>query len=132
MTDEGFGHENPGHENIGSVGEEATKLLGALGDWAKAQSGGHAENVAGLASDLNDRIRDIDQHLATDAEECRYCPVCRVIHVVRSASPEVRDNLMLAATSMMHAAAAFLATQTPTRERPGGVEHIDLDDEEDS
>jgi hypothetical protein len=119
-------------ESIGSVGEEATKLLGALGDWAKAQSGGHAENVVGLATDLNDRLHDINEHIATDAEECRYCPVCRVIHVVRSASPEVRDNLLLAATSMMHAAAAFLATQTPAKQASGGVEHIDLDDEEDS
>jgi len=119
------------HE-VGSVGEEAAKLLGALGDWAKTQSGGHAENVMGMASGLNDRLHDIDQHLATGAEECRYCPICRVVHVVRSASPEVRDNLLFAATALMQAAAAFLATQTPRREGPTGVEHIDLDDEEDS
>ncbi|HNI70342.1 MAG TPA: hypothetical protein PKX56_03175 [Marmoricola sp.] len=119
-------------DNVGSVGEEAAKLLGALGDWAKSQSDGHSENVAGLASGLNDKLQDINQHLATDAAECKYCPICRVVHVVRSASPEVRDNLLLAATALMQAGAAFLATQTPRQEPRSGVEHIDLDDEEDS
>jgi len=119
-------------QDIGSVGEEAAKLLGALGDWAKTQSGGHTDNVAGLADGLGERLRDINEHLATDSVECRYCPVCRVIHVVRSASPEVRDNLLIATTALMQAAAGFLATQAPRQEATTGVEHIDLDDEEDS
>lgn len=119
-------------QDVGSVGEEAAKLLGALGDWAKTQSGGHADNVAGLADGLGERLQDINEHLATDAVECRYCPVCRVIHVVRSASPEVRDNLLIATTALMQAAAGFLATQAPRPEAATGVEHIDLDDEDDS
>ncbi len=54
-------------QDVGSVGEEAAKLLGALGDWAKTQSGGHADNVAGLADGLGERLQDINEHLATDA-----------------------------------------------------------------
>jgi len=98
-------------EQVGSVADEAAKLFGALSDWA----------------------RGVDDHIATGAEECTYCPICRTVHVVRQASPEVRTHLAMAAASLMQAAAGILAAASGdgSREdgaRRDGVEHIDLDE----
>jgi hypothetical protein len=134
-----------GDEQLGSAAEEAAKLFGALGDWAKQHSGEVASNLAvgltaglaGLAShaqsaaaDLN---RNLDDHLATGAPECAYCPICRTVHVVREASPEVMTHLAAAAASLMQAASAVLAAaaaSAPTSHRARSVEKIDLDPEQ--
>jgi hypothetical protein len=99
------------HEEVGSVADEAAKLFGALSDWA----------------------RDTNEHIATGAEECTYCPICRTVHVVRMASPEVRTHLAMAAANLMQAAAGILAAASSDDSRAGaargeGVEHIDLDE----
>ena len=108
----------PEDEPVGSVGEEAVKLFGALADWA----GEHAS--------------DVDDHLATGAAECLYCPVCRTVDAVRSASPELKAQLTTAASSLLQAAAGLLAAagqpgQPEQQERPPQprVQHIDLDEE---
>ena len=98
-------------EQVGSVADEAAKLFGALSDWA----------------------RGVDDHIATGAEECTYCPICRTVHVVRQASPEVRTHLAMAAASLMQAAAGILAAASSDGSRTDGarrdgVEHIDLDE----
>lgn len=102
-------------ERIGSVGEEAAKLLGALSDWAKDAAG--------------DAAHGFDQHLATGAAECTYCPICRTVHAVRDLSPEVKDQLAGAATTFLQTAASVLAGRGGAASRgPEGVQHIDLDD----
>ena len=98
--------------DVGSVADEAVKLLGALSDWAK------------------DATHDVESHLATGATECTYCPICRTVHAVRGLSPEVKTQLATAATSLLTVAAGMLATHaTPDRGGRDGVQHIDLDDE---
>ena len=125
MSDETNGE--PHDEEVGSVGEEAAKLLGALSGWARTHGGDLGHGLADVASAA---LHDVDEHLATGAPECRYCPVCRVVHVVRDVSPEVRTHLLLAGSNLMQAAAALMATPTPDdRGRGSGVERIDLDDE---
>ena len=107
--------------DVGSVADEAAKLFGALADWAKD------------TAHLPGGMPGFEEHLATGAAECTYCPVCRVISAVRGTSPEVRQHLTTAATSLMHAAAGLLAPQMPepSKERAdGGVEKIDLSDDE--
>lgn len=96
-------------EPVGSVGEEAAKLLGAF---------------AGM-------LRDVDAHVATDDPECRWCPICRTVHLVRETSPEVRAHLAAAASSLVQAAAGLLATHVPGEQQAGaaGVERIDLDED---
>ena len=95
---------------VGSVADEAAKLLGALSDWAK------------------DAAHDVDRHIATGAEECTYCPVCRTVHAVRELSPEVKAQLATAATTFLQAAAGLMASAARDQQaRQGGVEHIDLD-----
>ena len=108
---------------IGGVGEEAAKLFGALADWARD----HGPSLSGFPDDLN-------EHLATGAPECTYCPVCRTVHVLREAGPEVRQHLAIAAASLMQAAAGVLnaASADPHGHgKPEGVQKIDLDDEGD-
>ncbi|GAB2623089.1 hypothetical protein GCM10027270_07320 [Nocardioides ginkgobilobae] len=125
-------------EDLGTVAEEAAKLLGALGDWARDQGTDWAQGAAGLADHAATTARQVrdhlDDNLANGSEECRYCPVCRTIHAVRQMSPEVKAHLTTAATSLLQAAAGAMATQVPsgsTGAQPGrsGVEHIDLDDD---
>jgi hypothetical protein len=99
-------------EPVGSAAEEAAKLLGALGDWAK------------------EHVQDADEHLATGAPECTWCPVCRTVHAVRTASPEVKAQLATAAQSLLQAASGLLAAATQAAQQPpSSVQHIDLDDD---
>lgn len=120
-------------DQVGSVAEEAAKLIGALSDWAREHDPADHPAEGGAA---------------TGAPECDWCPVCRAVHLVRECSPEVRTHLASAAASLMQAAAGLMAAaarepgRAPDREsgrepgsggaRPDGVEHIDLDPDTDS
>jgi hypothetical protein len=128
MSDPRDSQEPHGSDDVGSVGEEAARLLGALSDWARD---------ADLVGQAGHVLHEIDEHVATGAPECRWCPVCRTVHLARAASPEVRTHLASAAASLVQAVAGVLeslpsaaatgATGAPTQE--SGVERIDLDDD---
>jgi hypothetical protein len=107
---------------VGSVGEEAVKLFKALQDWA--QEGGGDAAATGATS----AFKNLNEHIATAAEECKYCPLCQMIAAVREVSPEVKQHLSSAASSLMHAAAAAMSTDVPRRREESPVEKIDLDD----
>jgi len=131
---EGSGPDEP----VGSVGEEAAKLLHALQDWAKDGGADAAATAASAATGAASAWEQVNAHLATGGDDCRYCPVCQVISAVRQTSPEVRTHLAHAAASLAQAAAGLLATAVPDPSPgPGdggaddGVEKIDLDDERD-
>lgn len=115
---------------VGSVAEEAAQLFAVLGDWAKRQGGEYAGAASGAAHAAHDAVRNVNEHLATGSEECTYCPVCQAISFVRSTSPEVKAHLLVAANSLVQAAAGILATQSPGTTAPN-VEKIDLDDGDD-
>ena len=115
-----------GEPEVGSLAEEAAKLMGALSGWAR-EHGDLGPHVGDLASRATDALRDVDAHVATGAAECAWCPVCRTVHAARALSPEVRTHLASAATSLMAAFAGALATGTPAEGRSSDVEHIDLD-----
>ena len=120
-------------ESVGSVAEEAAKLLQALQDWAKESGSEYAGAAASAAEGAASAVHRIDEHIATGSAECTYCPVCRVISAVRETSPEVRQHLTTAATSLLHAAAGLLATNVPEPSkgrRDGPVEKIDLSDDD--
>src|SRR5262245_2855402 len=103
------------HEQVGSVAEEAAKLIGALSGWAKE----HGEGLSSFADELHD-------HVATGAPECTWCPLCRTVSAVRQTSPEVRAHLGTAASSLMLALSGMMASRSP---RSDGRERIDLDDD---
>lgn len=120
-------------EAVGSVAEEAMKLFGALSDWVKEQGDDVGGGVAGMAAGAAQLLGEVNEHVATGTEECRYCPVCRAVHTVRELSPEVKAHLAVAGSNLMQAAAALLATAVPDDGRAGrpadGVEHIPVDDD---
>jgi hypothetical protein len=104
-------NDGSGADAVGTVAEEAVKLLGALAGWAK------------------DAGPDLEGHLDSGAAECTYCPICRTVHLVRELQPEVKDQLATAATAALQALTGLLAAATPDgRGASSGVEHIDLDD----
>jgi hypothetical protein len=105
----------PHDEPVGSVGDEAAKLLGALADWAGDQ--------------LGDRVREVNDHIATGDAECLYCPICRTVHAVREASPEVKAQLAQAASTFLQAAAGLLSAAGAAEPASSRVQHIDLDAE---
>ncbi|RYU09626.1 hypothetical protein [Nocardioides iriomotensis] len=123
MTDE----ERPPADAVGSLAEEAAKLLGALGGWASDGAGDAASGAAGLLHDLN-------EHVATGGAECRYCPLCQVISAVRDTSPEVKQHLATATTSLLHAATGVLQSRAGKggdAAAPEPVRKIDLEDADD-
>ncbi len=123
---------------VGSVAEEAVKLFGALADMARQQGTDVGTGIGGAVDQAAATMKEINDHLATDAAECKYCPVCRTVNLVRETSPEVRAHLTTAASSLLQAAAGLLDTlpqpgQAGQQSAEGvpargpSVEHIDLD-----
>ena len=111
--------------------------LGSLGDLAARAAAGVRE-AQGHLSARAEAERDRTAHDPTDdpadghdheGPDCRFCPVCRALHVVRQTSPEVRAHLADAGSSLLQAAAGWLATAVPEEARStrAGVERIDLD-----
>lgn len=115
----------------GSVAEEAAKLLGALQGWATEAGTGRADAAGAARSGAARALHDVNEHIATGGQECTYCPVCQVISLVRGTSPEVKQHLTAAATSLVSAAAGLLATHVP-KDGPdeGPLEHIDISEDD--
>ena len=109
--------EQESPEQVGSVAEEAAKLLGAFSGWAKEQGDG--------LSAFTDGLHD---HASSESLECTWCPVCRTVAAVRQTSPEVIAHLSSAASSLMLAVSGMMAPPAPGRD--GGVERIPLDEDE--
>jgi hypothetical protein len=119
----------PDPEPVGELAEEAAKLLGALGAWAREQG---PDLGAGLGAGLGAAIHDVSEHLdaggqpgGSDGPDCRWCPVCRTAHLVRQVSPEVREQLGVAAAALLQAGSGLLASITaagpPPERGPGGT-----------
>jgi hypothetical protein len=127
VSEQGPGTNGP--DEIGGVAEEATKLLGAVADWARDHGSDLGAGVAALADQAAASAHELNAHIATDDPECRYCPVCRTVHAVRTASPEVRAQLTTAASSFLQAAAGLLAAGQGGAGAKPSVQRIDLDDD---
>jgi hypothetical protein len=103
----------PRDEPVGSAAEEAGRLFAALQDWVHGAQASGSRVPAG------------------DAPECGLCPVCRLLRVARTASPEVYGHLADAADSLTAALRALAAggEHPATPGRPDGrhgVENIDI------
>ncbi|MGF9756881.1 hypothetical protein AAII07_16900 [Microvirga sp. 0TCS3.31] len=116
-------------DEVGSLGEEAAKLLGALSGWAREQGVEAGDGLSGLASQAAASAHELNDHLATGAAECTVCPVCRTVSALRQVSPEVTAHLSAAASSLTQAAVAFLATGPHSDRATHDVEHVDLADD---
>ena len=118
---------------VGSVGEEAVKLLQALQEWAKESGQEYGESAGAAAAGAGGLLHRVNEHIATGGQDCTYCPVCRTIAAVRATSPEVKQHLTTAASSLLQAAAGLMATHVPdasSTRSEGAVERIDLSDDD--
>lgn len=119
-------------QDVGSLGEEAARLFGALSGWARDHAAEAGDGLSGLAAQAAASAHDLDEHVATGAAECTVCPLCRAISAVRQVSPEVTAHLSSAVVSLAQAASAIMATMPDhrsAREDRTSVEHIHLDDD---
>ena len=104
---------------VGTVAQEAARLLDALGGWASTTQAGYAAAAGGARTSPNDagpdRGRDPDRNGDPDsgggggmaprcescgaengagqAVTCQLCPVCQGIGLLRSVRPETVDRL---------------------------------------
>lgn len=120
-------------EPVGSLAEEAAKLLAALQGWGQETGADYAGAAAEMANSAAGLLRDVNEHLGTGGADCRYCPVCRAMAVLRETSPEVKAHLGTAAASLVHAVAELMATRVPHEPKSAHpeptVEKIDLEDD---
>lgn len=122
---------------VGSVAEEATRLLEALGRGARptgaAGPAGPAEaadpagaaDPAPAANPSGDGCSDSREHVHVamgDAETCTWCPVCRSVTLLRGVSPEtlgrLADLATTAATVLAEMATRHTESSDPTTDRP--------------
>jgi Family of unknown function (DUF5304) len=93
----------------GPLAEEAARLVEALTQWARTGAG--------------------EMPIATGGAECRVCPFCQLLAVVRHTRPETFAHLAEAGSSLMAAVRTVVETHRSREQDRGGVEHINLDDD---
>lgn len=96
--------------NVGSAAEEAAKLFAAMEDWAR-QKAGHLMD---------------EEHVATGAPECQFCPVCQGIGLLRHVRPEAVEHFLDAAASFVAALKTAVATPDESPRQSPPVQHIDI------
>lgn len=62
---------------VGSLAEEAAKLVGAFGRWGDGHDHDPSEDAA-----------------------CRFCPICSMVRLARATPPDVREHLTDAVVSV--------------------------------
>jgi hypothetical protein len=92
----------------GPLAEEAARLMEALSQWARGGVG--------------------ELPLATGGAECRVCPVCQMLGVLRHTRPETFAHLA-EATSALVAALRTVVESHDEHTARDGMQRIDLDDD---
>lgn len=127
---------------VGTLAEEATQLFAVLSGIARDQAAQYTAGAESMTASAASALRNVNEHIATGDAECTYCPICRVVHAARSASPEVKAHLSSALLSLAQAASSFMAPPQaepqPTHDPHAGddfaapadghLHKIDLDD----
>ena len=86
---------------VGTVAEEAARLLDALGGWASSAQTGYAARSAHPAAAPGDAADSTTPRCESCGAEngvgqavtCQLCPVCQGIGLLRSVRPETVDRL---------------------------------------
>ncbi len=118
-------------EPVGSLAEEAAKLIAVVQGWA-AEHGGHDEPTdTATARPESTEPGDHEQHDHDGAVDpsCQWCPLCRVTRAAKATTPEVREHLATAAVSLALALKGVLdgLDGQPGQDPSDPVEKIDLD-----
>lgn len=100
----------------GSLVDEARRLAEAL-----------SRVTAQWGESPTTRLSDwAHQHDMGDAPECRYCPLCRLIALLRGDRPEVAARLLAAGTAFAEALRTAVVPPVTDPEPPPRVQHIDV------
>ncbi len=94
----------------GSLAEEARRFAEAFSDWSH-------DHTVGLGAG------------AGTSEECRYCPLCQLIAVVRGQRPEATARLAESGAAFLDAVRSLLQSASDDRggdEPPPTVQRIDV------
>jgi len=113
------------HEPVGTLAEEAAKLLAAVHGWV-GDAGAPAHDPGGGADDESGGDHGHDPH---DAAECRWCPLCQLARMAKATSPDVREHLSQAAISLALALKGLLDDSSTVARRATPLEKIDLTEE---
>ena len=102
-------HDEP-RPPLGNAGEEAARLLEAVRKW------------------VDDRGVSAPP-IATGSAECKLCPICQVLSLLREGQPEVFEHVGHAMDSLMSALRAGISAHENQWSHPRAtdVEHIDID-----
>ena len=92
-------------EPVGTLAEEAAKLLTAAQEWARSRFDGDHPN------------------------DCQFCPVCQAIGALRQVKPETVEHLVSAAASFASALrTSVVPSPHPAQPDSGRVQHISVDE----
>ena len=112
-------------EPVGTLAEEAAKLLAAVHVWAGDSKGTPAEGDE-TETAMSGEAGPHDDH---NAAECQWCPLCRLARMAKATSPDVRAHLSQAAVSLALAVKGLLDVPTTAERRETPFEKIDLTEE---
>lgn len=107
---------------VGSLAEEAAKLISALQGWTQDIRGREGAEHGHDPADHEDHGHD------ELSAECRYCPLCNLARFAKAATPEVRDHLASAGLSLALAFKELMDNAGGARPASTPVEKIDLED----
>ena len=112
-----------GEPQLGTAAQEAARLFAAVEDWARTRGEAYAAG-SGAAS--------AGAHAGPASATCGVCPVCTGIALLRDVRPETVEHLLDAAASVVAAVRSAVVAPTAPSDgaRPGGVQHIDVREDE--
>lgn len=101
----------------GSLHEEAGKLAELLEAW-----------LAGARQSAGEWAAEATVDEGLHSPECRVCPICRLLAMLRGVRPETYEHLLDAAASLLAALRVGVegAERSWTAGRPATVERIDI------
>jgi hypothetical protein len=106
---------------FGAAAEEAARLVDALGQWLAARSAARPSGPVDLGY--------LNTHVATGSAECRLCPLCQLISLLRTSSPELAhrmDQAMEALLALARVALDGVERQRTAKPTGSGFETIDI------
>jgi Family of unknown function (DUF5304) len=108
--------------DLGSIADEAAKLVEAVQNWAR-----------GVGAESGSAAGPLAEFLAAGAggsPSCRFCPVCQLVSTVREVRPETVQDLLEVGTSLLASMRTLIERQEREwSSRPAApVQHIDIDE----
>ena len=98
------------------IADEAARLVAAIEEWLRG---------GGLSGGLSQGLAWAQAHVG-GSQECRLCPVCQLLALVRSVSPEVYEHLAESAASLAKAGQVFAENLARHRAERPPVQRIDI------